>query len=1121
MLLNTKIYPYLVLILFLTITPTHAFNLTEKLDECQSHLNANRLTTGRGGTALVCYEAVLKQDPTNSEAWQGLDQIKARYNILINRASNRGQEYKVEAYQKRIGLVDNVKTRIEAIQTRLRQEDELEKTRLKTLLNTPTTTKPEVFVQLGHSDFVYSVAFSPDGKLALSGSEDNSLKLWQVSTGRELRTFKGHSDSVYSVAFSPDGRLALSGSSDSTLKLWEVSSGRDMRTFKGHSRSVLSVAFSPDGQLALSGSEDNSLKLWQVSTGRELRTFKGHSRSVGSVAFSPDGKLALSGSADNSLKLWQVSTGRELRTFKGHSFYVRSVAFSPDGKLALSGCWGGSLKLWQVSTGRELRTVKEISGYVYSVALSPDGKLALSGSLDHSLKLWQVSTGRELRTFKGHSRSVRSVAFSPDGKLAWSDSYELKLWQVSTGRKLRTFYGHSSGISSVAFSPDGKLALSGSEDNSLKLWQVSTGRELRTFKGHSYSVYSMAFSPDGKLALSGSWGRLKLWQVSTGRELRTFYGHPNNVTSVAFSPDGKLALSGSWYGSLKLWQVSTGRELRTFKGHSLDVESVAFSPSGKLALSGSDESTLKLWEVASGRELRTFKGHSTQVKSVAFSPDGKLALSGSRDKTLKLWEVASGRELRTFKGHSNIVWSVAFSPSGKLAFSGSSDTTTRLWNIQTGKEVAQMVAFDNDEWVTITPEGYYTASLNGAKHINVRVGDFDIYSIDQYEAIYHRPDIVKLAIKLGDTQQAIAKLSHGAAPVQIVQVQAPKVWFVTPQNGYETYKTSIEVEVKTENVADAADLVKFFNNGRPVSIKNVGKRTRPTAVGAKVRTYTQKIPLVIGENRIYVEVRGKAGAVQRTPIQLIVRKGVIKKLPDLYYLGIGVAEHPQIPLKFPAVDVIGLEKVLKQQKGKAYQQVVTKTLTNQEATSFNIINTMLKFFEPAKQGDIAILFISGHGMNTRMGYYFVTYDAEVDHLAATGVDWNKFNIIYDLGANVLLLADTCHSGNITNNKWKKQAKVDPNEILRQANNHNVVVFASSSGKGFSIEDPKWGHGAFTKALIDGLSGEAAYRKGVVKLSFLQDYVRDKVRELTDNAQIPTIPDTTGSGDFFDFVLARE
>ena len=189
----------------------------------------------------------------------------------------------------------------------------------------------------GHTLFVMSVAFSADGKLALSGSLDKTLKLWDVATGRELRTFKGHTDLVHSVAFSPDRKLALSGSRDTTLKLWDVATGRELRTFSGHTNEVMSVAFSPDGNLALSGSADKTLKLWELATGRELRTLRGHTELVSSVAFSPDGKLALSGSADRTLKLWDVATGRELRIFSGETEGVLSVAFSPDGNLALSG----------------------------------------------------------------------------------------------------------------------------------------------------------------------------------------------------------------------------------------------------------------------------------------------------------------------------------------------------------------------------------------------------------------------------------------------------------------------------------------------------------------------------------------------------------------------------------------------------------------------------------------------------------------------------------------------------------------------------------------------------------------------------------------------------------------
>ena len=627
----------------------------------------------------------------------------------------------------------------------------------------------------GHTNFVSSVAFSPDGKLALSGSDDNTLKLWNLAMGRELRTFSGHSGTVLGVAFSPDGKLALSGSYDKTLKLWDVVRGRELRTFSGHTNTVTSVAFSPEGKLAISGSYDSTLKLWEVATGHELRTLSGHTHFITSVAFSPDGKLALSASNDKRLRLWDVTTGRELQTFNGHTHFVTSVAFSPDGKLALSGSQDCTVKLWDMATGRELRTFSGHNSYVQSVAFSPDGKLVLSGSWDKTLKLWDVATGRELRTFSGHIGPVSSVAFSPDGNLALSGGEKtLELWDMAAGRELRTFSSHTDGVLSVALSPDGKLALSGSRallpsigavDNTLKLWDVATGRELRTFSGHTANVWAVAFSPDGKLALSGSDNRtLRLWDVATGRELWLSGNHTYSVQSVAFSPNGTLALSGSQDKTLKLWDVATGRDIRTFRGHTSAVWGVAFSPAGNVALSGSRDKTLKLWDVATGRELRTFSGHTEGVLSVAFSPEGKLALSGSEDKTLKLWDVATGRELRTFSGHTGPVSSVAFSADGNLALSGSGglpyvvggDKTLKLWDVATGRELRTLRGHSKDVGnVEFSPDGMKIISASSELHFRdftrpARYREFDTLLPKAREAIQKNENDAEALKTLGE-----------------------------------------------------------------------------------------------------------------------------------------------------------------------------------------------------------------------------------------------------------------------------------------------------------------------------------------------------------------------------------
>ena len=274
--------------------------------------------------------------------------------------------------------------------------------------------------------------FSPDGKRLLSGSWDGTLgtlKLWDLETGRALRTLTAHSATgqtagITSVAFSPDGKRLLSGSDafpgsdDFTLNLWDAATGKEIRTFTrtwlekdGHICGETSVAFSPDGKRLLSGSYDRTLKLWDAETGADLRTFIGHTEHFTSVAFSPDSTRLLSGSADKTLKLWDAATGAEVRTFTGHSAWVSSVAFSPDGKRLLSGSGDETLKLWDAETGKELRTFAGHS-FISSVAFSPDGKRLLSGGGYGTVRVWDFSRASVYREFEEHRIPAAQKALS-------------------------------------------------------------------------------------------------------------------------------------------------------------------------------------------------------------------------------------------------------------------------------------------------------------------------------------------------------------------------------------------------------------------------------------------------------------------------------------------------------------------------------------------------------------------------------------------------------------------------------------------------------------------------------------------------------------------------------------
>jgi WD40 repeat protein/tRNA A-37 threonylcarbamoyl transferase component Bud32 len=304
---------------------------------------------------------------------------------------------------------------------------------------TDNSGQPNTFK--GHSSDVNSVAFANDGITLASGSDDNTIKLWNVATKKEIRTLKGHSQWIWTVAFSPDGKTLATGSADRDIKLWNVSTGEEIRTLRGHKGGIASLAFSPDGNTLATASLDKTIKLWNLSTGQVIQTLGGYTKAVSAIAFSPDGKTLASGSWDNKLKLWNVAKGKEIRTFIGHSQFILCVAFSPDGLTLASGSKDKTIKLWNLVTGKTIRTLEGHTDKVNSIVYLPkiagsktlNNVILVSGSSDNTIKLWDTTTGKEIRTLKRDSGYIYSVATSPDGKtIASGGSAEniIKVWHL-------------------------------------------------------------------------------------------------------------------------------------------------------------------------------------------------------------------------------------------------------------------------------------------------------------------------------------------------------------------------------------------------------------------------------------------------------------------------------------------------------------------------------------------------------------------------------------------------------------------------------------------------------------------------------------------------------------------
>jgi WD40 repeat protein len=537
----------------------------------------------------------------------------------------------------------------------------------------------------------WTIAVSPDGRRIASGSQDNTIKVWDAATGAELMTLRGHSARVVTAAFSPDGQRIASAAYDGTIKIWDVARAEELLTLNGH-KGGTGALFSPDATTIVSSSMDRTIRLWDAITGSELRTIQAQEGAGLNHAISPDGTRIVSCGRDKLAKVWDVATGAEVLVLSGHQEGVNAAKFSPDGKLIVTGSWDRTIKLWNASTGDELMTILGHKDQVLDVTFSPDGSRIASGSRDGTVKLWDASTGAELATLRGHEGYISSAEFSPDGKRVVSGSRwdgTIKLWDASLRAK-PTHVRVNGGALDISFSPDSRRILAGTRSGTIKVWDRSMDAELITLQGREgVAITSATFSPDGTRIISCQEEMTAVWDVATGAKLMRLDGHEGYILA-SFSPDGKqlaaINVGSHWNyidDTIELRDAETGKELKIFHGHGITC--LAFSPNGERIVSGSTNGTITVWDTDTGTEVRTFDGHGRDI-DVRFSPDGKRIVS--RGPTMvKLWNAETGAEAMTLPEQVTGTWAMAISPDSQRIVVGDRSGMVRLWDVTTATEV--------------------------------------------------------------------------------------------------------------------------------------------------------------------------------------------------------------------------------------------------------------------------------------------------------------------------------------------------------------------------------------------------------------------------------------------------
>lgn len=910
--------------------------------------------------------------------------------------------------------------------------------------------EPQLYFSTGHTACVLAMAYSPDGRYVASGGQDNTIIIWDLYSRKELRKLIGHTSFVNYISYSPDGKFLASGSTDGTIRIWNVETGDGLQCLKTESR-IIYVNYLKNSEFIISAAfQESSFLLWDLKSGKKIKELKIDNFEFASADFSPI-KKEIAVTDEQNVYVYDLETLKKIREFKFYGdFPKRGIKYSPDGKyfiLEIDNEFGAYSKLIDAKSGEDIAIIPECCGSVFS----PDSHFFCI-----AYAIWKEENNNGLKIYN----------------IDTLQSEDLGLYCEF--------------VSNITFNVNEEIFTSGSADGTITLWNLKTGEKVKELKGHEKSIKGFAYSFDGKrLASCSTDNTIRIWDIESGKELKKIKA---TTSCLTYSKNGEFLLSGGYHGLIKILNSSTGDEIKKIDTGFYSIDIITLSLDGKYIIFGEKyPSHVKIGMVdfETGEKFYKKSWRYTTKEKFIFSAEGNTVVIYDNSEGSK--KVVKTEECIDSVNYTNT------SIDGKYSITVSDRFTIKVWDAETGSLIYTIVNGKNGDYLTYTPEGFFTGTEWAMKNLVHIVDGMDVIGIDQvYDKLY-RPDLVAAKMR-GEDISEYAKEVNLASIVRSGNAPA-----VAIENLPELSDSrDVTFDICVQNTGGGIGNVSIVLNGKTIQLSEGVASSK-----GEQKIFRHTVTLQNGQNKIEAFAMNSAGMIESRRASADVNWQGKTSKPNLYVLTVAVNKYrdKNLWLNYCVPDAASIEESFKKQQSGLYQNVCVYSLKDAEVTKEGLKQKFKELSSIVTADDVFVFFVSGHGTAYDDGdYYFIpvnfryTNKTDIPLKAISKSDLTK-NLSLIKAGKTLMMLDTCNSGAFFADS-NKRGMGDKGifERLSRATGHAILAAASDSQ---SAMEGYNGHGVFTYVLLDGLAGNAdSDGDGFVTLTELSSYVENQVPELS-------------------------